>query len=42
MLVITQSLRTGSSLPGIIIPIVVFLISFIVTWILYKYFSKRV
>ncbi|MDZ7263565.1 MAG: hypothetical protein ONB16_03195 [candidate division KSB1 bacterium] len=31
----------GSPLLGIILPTVIFLISFVVTWLLYKHFSSK-
>jgi hypothetical protein len=39
--VITQTERIGSPLLGIVIPLAIFVVSFIVTWLLYKHFSKR-
>jgi len=34
------SARIGSPILGIVIPAVVFLISFVVTWMLYRHFSR--
>ncbi len=36
-----QTVRIGKPIYGIIIPLLVFVVSFIVTWILYKHFSKH-
>jgi hypothetical protein len=36
-----QSMRIGSPILGVIIPLFIFLVSFVVTWMLYKHFSKR-
>jgi TRAP-type C4-dicarboxylate transport system permease large subunit len=38
---ILQSTAIGSPLLGIIIPGVVLVISFVVTWLLYRHFSKH-
>ena len=36
-----QSLRIGNPIWGYIIPGIVFLISFVLTWMLYKHFSQK-
>ena len=36
-----QSARIGKPIVGVIIPLIVFIISFVVSWILYKHFSKQ-
>ena len=38
---LVQSARIGNPILGVIIPLVVFIVSFIVTWALYKHFSKH-
>jgi hypothetical protein len=37
-----QIVRIGNPILGIIIPALVFIFSFIVTWILYKHFSRNI
>lgn len=39
--VIAQTVRTGVPAAGIVIPGVVFLVSFALTWMLYKHFSRH-
>ena len=41
LLLLQQAERVGDPLFGIIIPGIVLLISFILTWMLYKRFSKK-
>lgn len=41
MAFLLQTTRIGKPILGIIIPLVVFIISFIVTWMLYRHFSKQ-
>jgi hypothetical protein len=36
-----QSTRIGKPILGVVIPSLVFVVSFVVTWILYKHFSKH-
>ncbi len=38
--VLLQTTRIGSPLLGIFIPLVVFVISFLITWGLYRHFSR--
>jgi len=38
---LAQSTRIGEPFLGVIIPLLVFLASFIVTWLLYRHFSKQ-
>jgi len=38
--ILAQAARVGAPILGIIIPAIVFVISFVVTWALYKHFSK--
>lgn len=40
--ILQQSMRMDSSLLGVVIPLLVFLVSFVVTWMLYRHFSKRI
>ncbi|MFB0515726.1 MAG: hypothetical protein ACETWG_03870 [Candidatus Neomarinimicrobiota bacterium] len=42
IVIVLQASRVGSPVLGVIIPLVVFVVSFIVTWALYKHFSRRV
>jgi hypothetical protein len=37
-----QTQRIGSTLFGIIIPAVIFVISFLAAWLIYRHFSKSV
>ena len=37
----SSSVRLGSPILGIIIPAVVFAISFVLTWVLYRHFSRH-
>jgi hypothetical protein len=37
----SQVPRIGSPILGVVIPAVVFVISFVLTWALYKHFSRR-
>ena len=41
ILLLMQAVRIGSPSLGIIIPSLIFIIAFVVTWILYKHFSKN-
>lgn len=41
ILLLLQTVRIGSPFLGIIIPSLIFIIAFVVTWILYKHFSKN-
>jgi len=41
MEVLAQGKRVGGPLWGIIIPGIIFAISFVLTWMLYKHFSRR-
>ena len=36
-----QSTRIGKPVLGVIIPLSVLMVSFVVTWILYKHFSRH-
>lgn len=36
-----QATRLGSPIWGVIIPAVVFAVSFVLTWLLYRHYSKR-
>ncbi len=38
---ILQTTRIGKPILGVIIPLAIFIISFIVTWMLYRHFSKQ-
>lgn len=42
MILQAQSTRIGSPVLGIAIPAVVFFFSFVLTWVLYKHFSRKV
>lgn len=37
-----QTSRIGKPILGILIPMFVFIVSFVITWILYRHFSKHV
>ena len=37
---IAQAARIGTPVLGIVIPGIVFIVSFILTWLLYRHFSK--
>ncbi len=41
MILLAQAARIGSPLLGVAIPAVVFLVSFVLTWALYKHFSRK-
>lgn len=41
MAIVAQSMRIGPPILGVIIPAIVFLVSFVLTWMLYKHFSRR-
>ena len=38
---IAQATRIGAPVLGIVIPGIVFIVSFILTWLLYRHFSKH-
>lgn len=38
---LAQSTRIGAPFLGVIIPLLVLAVSFTVTWLLYRHFSKR-
>jgi len=38
---VQQAANTGFSLTGLLVPAVIFLLSFILTWMLYQHFSKQ-
>ncbi len=38
---IAQATRIGAPFLGVIIPLLVLAISFVVTWLLYRHFSKQ-
>ena len=40
MNLLAQSTRIGSPILGVVIPAVVFFVSFILTWALYRHFSR--
>ena len=35
------AMRIGSPILGVLIPMAIFLVSFLVTWLLYRHFSKQ-
>ncbi len=41
LLLIAESTRIGSPVLGVIIPGAVLILSFVVTWMLYKHFSRH-
>jgi hypothetical protein len=41
MTLLAEATRIGSPILGVIIPAGVFLLSFVLTWALYKHFSRR-
>ena len=41
MELLAQSTRVGSPLLGVVIPAIVFGVSFVLTWLLYRHFSRR-
>ncbi len=41
MLAALPGARIGSPILGVVIPAVVFLISFVLTWLLYRHFSRN-
>jgi hypothetical protein len=41
MMLLAQSARIGGAWLGVVIPAGVFLLSFVLTWALYKHFSRR-
>jgi hypothetical protein len=36
-----QATRLGSPILGIVIPAIVFAVSFVLTWMLYRHFSRK-
>jgi hypothetical protein len=40
-ILLQQSTRVGGSILGVIIPLAIFIVSFVVTWLLYRHFSKQ-
>jgi len=42
LLIIAQTVRLGAPVLGILIPALVFVTSFVVTWLLYRHFSKEI
>ena len=40
-MVLMQTVRIGSPVLGVIIPAIIFVISFIATWMLYRHFSRH-
>ena len=38
---LVQASRIGSPVLGVVIPMAVLLVSFVVTWLLYRHFSKQ-
>jgi hypothetical protein len=41
MILLAQSARIGSPVLGVVIPALIFAASFLLTWMLYRHFSKR-
>jgi hypothetical protein len=41
VVLLQQSMRIGAPILGLIIPLVIFIGSFVVTWLLYRHFSKQ-
>ncbi len=41
MAMILLAARVGGMVFGIVIPALIFLVSFVVTWLLYKHFSSK-
>lgn len=41
MLFVFAAQRIGSPILGVVIPAVIFLISFVLTWALYRHFSQK-
>jgi hypothetical protein len=41
LLVLLNATRIGKPILGVVIPLLIFIISFSVTWFLYKHFSRN-
>ncbi len=41
VVLLAQSSRIGAPILGVIIPLLVLAVSFVVTWLLYRHFSKQ-
>lgn len=42
VILLQQSMRVGSPILGVIIPLAIFIVSFVVTWLLYRHFSRQI